>query len=29
MSRPAIIATNVSKLYRIYGAPSDRLKEMA
>ena len=29
MSRPAIVATNVSKLYRMYGAPSDRLKEIA
>ncbi len=29
MSRPAIVATKVSKLYRMYGAPSDRLKEMA
>ena len=28
MSRPAIVATNVSKSYRMYGAPSDRLKEM-
>ena len=29
MSRPAIVATNVSKMYCMYGAPSDRLKEMA
>ena len=29
MFRPAIVATNVSKSYRMYAAPSDRLKEMA
>jgi len=29
MALPAIVATNVSKMYRMYARPSDRLKEMA
>ncbi len=28
MARPQIVAAGVSKMYRIYAAPSDRLKEM-
>ncbi len=28
MALPAVVATNVSKMYRMYAAPSDRLKEM-